>query len=346
MRHIAKLDAAGLGVGIMGGGKPPIPLTIDFSLLADGALPATLTGATWAIVTGKAYNTPTESANLLTDSGMETWTSATDLTNWTETIQSAGTTTINQDGSVKHAGSYSARIDVDAAGKFGDISQSRPASIGVGDWVNSYAYFAANGTGKVMTIIHNNQLNSGIAYPPPNGSFAQFVLSSVCKQTSGYTIQARSAGSASSSLWVDDFEAKELTLITLFAYMNAKQSNVTTKGAWTITQGTLAGVVMNLDSVSNPQNFVVLLSNGDRNNLYLWKVVAGTPSQVASVAITYSAGKNIELRKTAATTYQMFYNGVQVGTDQTISDVGIISNTLHGVFSTYGGNSLDRFFVG
>ena len=34
-----------------------------------------------------------------------------------------------------------------------------------------------------------------------------------------------------------------------------------------------------------------------------------------------------------------YYNGTQVGTTQTVSDAGIVSNTRHGLFSTYAANT-------
>ena len=39
------------------------------------------------------------------------------------------------------------------------------------------------------------------------------------------------------------------------------------------------------------------------------------------------------------------YNGAAVGTQQTITDAGIIDNTYHGCFSTYEGNTFSHFDV-
>ena len=51
----------------------------------------------------------------VTDSGMESWTDANDLTNWSEYKE--GACTINQESSVVHSGDYSCRFDIDATGK-------------------------------------------------------------------------------------------------------------------------------------------------------------------------------------------------------------------------------------
>ena len=41
--------------------------------------------------------------------------------------------------------------------------------------------------------------------------------------------------------------------------------------------------------------------------------------------------------------YQLWYNGAQVGTTQTIADAAIIGATLHGYFNTYSGNTVSDF---
>jgi len=48
-----------------------LPLEFDFTAMSDGFLPSVFTGTTWAISTGKAINTPTLGAELLTDPGLE-----------------------------------------------------------------------------------------------------------------------------------------------------------------------------------------------------------------------------------------------------------------------------------
>ena len=58
--------------------------------------------------------------NLLDDGGMERWTSPTDLTEWVEGI--SGSSTVNQDGTIKNGGLYSARLDV-VAGAGVDANQ-------------------------------------------------------------------------------------------------------------------------------------------------------------------------------------------------------------------------------
>lgn len=67
--------------------------------------------------------------------------------------------------------------------------------------------------------------------------------------------------------------------------------------------------------------------------------MAGTYTSVVSAAATYSAGAEIRVIKDG-TAYRLYYNNALVGTG-TIADAGIISQTLHGIFSTYSGNTID-----
>ena len=60
-----------------------LPYSLDFAQF--GALPADWVGVGAAISGGRLVITPTISGDeLLTDGGLEAWTSATNLTNWTE----------------------------------------------------------------------------------------------------------------------------------------------------------------------------------------------------------------------------------------------------------------------
>jgi hypothetical protein len=141
---------------------------------------------------------------------------------------------------------------------------------------------------------------------------------------------------------LDNASAKLLSLTSLFSALNYGITHATTKANITVAAGTQAGVVTNLDSASSPANFVIATHDG--TNARLTKCVGGTYTDLISTAATYVANAAIEIRRTAASdTYKLYYNGAQVGTDQTISDAGIVSNTLHGYFNTYAGNGLSAF---
>jgi len=98
---------------------------------------------------------------------------------------------------------------------------------------------------------------------------------------------------------------------------------------------------MDLDSAGSPANFVITYHDG--TNCKLEKCVAGTYTTVITAAATYSAGAELRVIKDG-TAYRLYYNNALVGTG-TIADAGIISNTLHELFSTYSANSLDNLTI-
>ena len=110
----------------------------------------------------------------------------------------------------------------------------------------------------------------------------------------------------------------------------------------TILEGTQAGLVLNLDDASSPANFVLAYHNGSYANLV--KCVAGTYTSVISASATYAAGANLVVTK-EGTSYTLYYNNAKIGATSTISDAGIVDNTLHGLFSTYSANQLDNFLL-
>jgi hypothetical protein len=163
-----------------------------------------------------------------------------------------------------------------------------------------------------------------------------------CRATAagGYNLIRSAATSA--SLYFDDASLKALTLASLFASINSDQNDVRVQAEATLTINTQAGVVVNLDSAVAPANFVIGFHNGVSAKLV--KCVAGIYTELITAVAAYGAGRVVQVRK-SGTTYQLYYNGVQIGADQTINDAGIINNTIHGLFSTYAGNSLDDFSI-
>ena len=100
------------------------------------------------------------------------------------------------------------------------------------------------------------------------------------------------------------------------------------------------GLALNVDNASSPQNGVLVYSDG-AGNIKVDKIVSGVQSNVATTAFTYSAGARLIVVKNGSE-YRVYYNNALV-TAQIISDASIISNTLHGLFSTDASNTLDDF---
>jgi hypothetical protein len=322
--------------GVLGGEDGPRNLTLDFTTMADGAL-AGLNGSTWSIASGKLINTPATGNELLSDTGMETWSSATNLTSYQETI--AGTSTINQEATIKHAGNYSCRMDIDASGSNCQIRQA------LSNYLNQWAVFTywlqASAANKKGIAIYGASSNGPSRNP--GTSMTQYVDTYRISENPFNPGVRRAAGeSASSSLYWDDFSVKILTFSTLFAWRKFASQYGIVKAGCNVVAGTPEGVYMNMDSFNNPLNMVTCLHNGA--NLILSKRVNGTVTELINTAAAYSAGALVEIRRAANTnTYRAFYNGSQVGTDQTISDASIINNKYHGLMGTHQQNQVLNF---
>jgi hypothetical protein len=101
-----------------------------------------------------------------------------------------------------------------------------------------------------------------------------------------------------------------------------------------------AGVVGWLDNPSNPLNLLIATNTKTTASLYKYVNGVGT-TLIVDVAITYSAGAYLEIRRLAASnTFQLWYNGSQVSTDKTITDATIIDNKYFGLFSANGASGV------
>lgn len=100
------------------------------------------------------------------------------------------------------------------------------------------------------------------------------------------------------------------------------------------------GLALSVDSASNPQNGVLVYLDG--TNCKIDKIVGGNVTNVRTTAVTYSAGARLAVVKEGMS-YRVFYNDQLVGAENTISDTSVVDNTLHGLYSTNAGNTLDGY---
>ncbi|TXH48065.1 MAG: hypothetical protein E6Q97_25695 [Desulfurellales bacterium] len=145
--------------------------------------------------------------------------------------------------------------------------------------------------------------------------------------------------SATSDVTIDNVSVRQIPLSDLLSLYIPTAPDVSFGADLTVVSGTQAGLALNWDSSSSPANGVIAYIDGDK--VKLEKCVAGVWTTVITAPVTYSANARLSVSKTG-TQYQLHYNGAPVGSANTISDVGIVNNTRHGLFSTYEGNILDN----
>ncbi len=263
-------------------------------------------GSTWNVSGGTVTNIPTLGSNVVVNGDFGVDANWTKGTGW---AIAAGV-----------AGAVSASSDLTAI--------VAPLTLGI--WYQSTYDLSGFIGGTVASVIGTN-IN------PTHASNSTYTETNRATSTA---LLMRGVGFSGN---IDNLIVKSLTTSELFRSLANSSSNIIADVAITRTAGTQAGIVINLDSTGTPANFVVAYLDGNGNCL-LDKCVAGIYTNIISGAVTYSASAVLRVIKDG-TNYRLFYNELVVGTVQTISDEGIINNTIHGLFSTYSGNIFDNFVI-
>lgn len=283
---------------------------------------------TWKYVNGLMVNNPTLGSELLTNTEL-----TTDTSGWSA-INAATLTRRNFASSPNIAptgGADNFGLEVATAGSTQAAARQQPA-VAIGAWLRVFAraYSPSANTGVGIATITNSR--STVAED------AWEDLLDIDRNTANPTSVILRAASATAGdvAYFDAISAKTLTTSELFlaTYWPAE----TLRSVYTrlfMQRGAAAGVFCNLDSLSNPQNFIAAYWNGITAKLV--KCVAGTYTQLISSGVSNEVGAPLEIRRTSPTTYQLWVRGSQRSSDQVVSDSGIINNTLHGGFSTSNG---------
>lgn len=283
-------------------------------------------GSTWSVSGGKMLNTPTLGEDIVTNGNMET---GDPPTGW------SGYSTITVSRGDAHTGDYGIKgvSNTDDSG----IVQNLTTVTGT---MYKYSMWLKRESGT-NSILHG--ISGVITFPNENidSTWVNFKASKVAVDTVTPYKSILLGTSGDTTYHMDDVVVKPITLsTTMNTFQTSTPDVIATVSLSAIKVGTQSGVVLNLDSVVNPQNFIVAYHDG----LYvrLDKCVNGTWTNVISdISLTY-VDKELRVIKDG-TTYRLYHNNALIGTSQTISDASIINNTRHGLFSTDAGNTLDNF---
>jgi len=168
--------------------------------------------------------TPTE---VLTDGGMETWTSATDLTNWTEIPE--GSSTVNRESSDIKSGSYSCRFDVDGSDSHVAILQySIPIPISTpcvmsfwykvsGAGTCGFTFCVTGAHGAYLQLDGTWTSNSAIQSIPTSNGVWRFYSITFTSHDDGpetYDFEFRRGTAISQSVYIDDISIKKYVTST------------------------------------------------------------------------------------------------------------------------------------
>ena len=325
---ITKYVAELLGTGGKGAGT-----AFDFAPLANGALPAPLSGAGWAISSGMAVNTPALGSNLY-QGGKGTFDTTT------ESWQVQGTNAI-----ASVAGELRITYVDSSQGAYCYFSAVKDlqSNLVVGTWYRLDFDAYVNATSSVAVGVSTADVNSITITNTVKQSF--HIVFRASNATSNY-VYAYSMG-AGEIVYLDNLVLRAITLANGTAFCANKIINASfnVKASLFLGVGEQAGVAW-ADSASNPQNMVVAFYDLQRGKATVIKYVAGSPTTLIDTATTYADGAMMEIRRTAATTVQIWYGATQVGTDQTVGDAAILTGNYYGMFSTGPLSNIGSFYAG
>ena len=314
-------DGLGHAEGIAGG-------------LGSGGGGVVWAGATATIVAGKLRHVVGVGAELLTNGNMET---GSPPTSWTS-VRSGILDTVGE-----RTGGAGAQALLVNKGALTFPGAKQDIALDTGDWFAVTCWAKSHtGTERLRTFVGlRNDINT--VYASNSASYLAVAAWSQFRfngRTGGLAEFRILSFDSDGSINLDDASVKALTLATLFRTTSTGVASVLASVAVTLTTGTQAGLVLNLDSAATPANFVIAYHDG--TTCRLEKCVAGTYTSLISVTTTYVAGARIAVQR-RGNAVRLYYNNALVGTEQTVSDAGIVGNTLHGTFSAYELNEFDDF---
>jgi hypothetical protein len=140
---------------------------------------------------------------------------------------------------------------------------------------------------------------------------------------------------------VDNITVKQVTKNQIHALRLFPHANPSAQIAGTGPIGALWGLMICANDPLNPTSYIAALCNGFY--VYLVRVVNGTIyNPLITAAVAYGPGKILKVIK-SGTSVQLWYDNVQRGTTQTVSDVEINNNKYHGIFSVDPNAQLNDF---
>lgn len=344
MNRIIKL----LLLKVIDGGGGLLPLSVDFSTLPNGSLPAVFSGSTWSIVSGKAINTPTLGAELLTDPGLEAAYTAGQC----GTLTLNGSPTLVDETTDIHGGAH--------AQKFTGVAFNNrlnwPTVTGVVNQWYLYTLWAKRTAGSSGAVAQR-VFQTGML--PANTSESRLTDAAYTqKKVAGLSTTTNAifcypevevGSSAFDSVIADDGSLKAITYSSLFTMIPATQPDIIVKiMPDVLTDDTYLAAIVGGDAYSSPGNYIIATIRRHANILTLadvdlFKKVGSTYTPIFSaVSVTIASNAWFEVRRSGSTV-KVYYNNAQVDSDRTVNDAVIVAGAYHGWFSS-GGNALKQVF--
>ena len=313
------------------GNRTPSQIYIDFSTAPNGSVPG-FGGATWAIASGKAVNTPNLGNDQMTDPTFEgTFTAGKN--NQINSTGGAPTLALSADAhSPVQAQSFTATAQTDSIG--------RNIAAAVGSWWHFEEWAKASRTDGFISAYFENGtafLNS-LAY-------AKIVMDGPVF-SSGFPT-AYFCEESHASIWptilIDDAHLQPFTFSELLnLYPLAMPANtMASVNIAALQSGSVVGIGYNWNAAKT-SGILIYFGWGNRAvKIYVDKYVNGTRTSVTSVALDLTAGAELRVYRIGNIVY-VDYDHI-ILTSATISDATIINNQYFGIFSTNPANHISSY---
>ncbi len=289
-----------------------------------------LLGPAWSAAGGAAVNTPVQGPDLVLYGGMENAP-----TGW-------GAEGASLEASAEaHSGEKALQV-TDLGAGFGSANRDVPVQVHA--WHAVSLRLKARPGHAARAACYQNA--SGVYHwrtPVVTQSDYQHFLGALCAGDETVRIKLFAWDAGNTALF-DEVRLHALQPGSLLAVLPASEPDVTAGGEWVIAGGFQAGVVLNLDSRSDPQNYLLGYYDRALNQAKLAQCVNGVYSELIAESTPYVEGAVIKVEKEGAAC-RLFYDHRQIGEEQALSETALLENRLHGVFSTGGGSQLNSFFV-
>lgn len=216
-----------------------------------------------------------------TDGRLETWASATNLTNWSELI--AGTSTVNREATTVKYGSYSARFDVDASESNAGIYQTVTLVAGAAHRVSFW---------------HNTPVGSSISFQVKDSAGNQYLQADGSWNAAATWLFSNGTGA-----WA-------------FHYLDFNAHASYMDYVITVVRGeNMASLSQYVDDISIAQRFTATLTTGDYDAATL-AVEIGTQMDAAGT-LTYTVTYSESTYKFtfAATGYHVLFTSISTSCD-------------------------------
>lgn len=294
-------------------------------------------GGTWSVSGGKAINTPSVSTELCLNGNMET---GDPPSSWSYVNATADGVASERTGG---SGVQSLQLTTTATG---EPYASQNQSLVSGKWfrLSAWAKQTTGSQGVKLRVRDNHVGGYFIETPKVTSSSWTSVVGTGRSSWTSHAIWAMFSNSASIGDVgaFDDISLVQLALSDLLSLISVSCADVF--ASVNINRGSTAvqcGLAINWDSLTTPANGVIVYCSA--SVVIVSKCVSGAWSNVSSTSYTYSAGAALVVAK-SGTKYRVYYNDAFI-VESTISDAGIVNNTLHGLFSTDANNTLDNFVI-